>query len=263
MVGGPVKASMRLVGGERVIVTMPPLEETDLIAQAIPLDIQYEDDDLLLINKPAGMVVHPAKGHESGTLVNAVLAHCPDLPGIGGERRPGVVHRLDKDTSGLILVAKNDLALRYLQAQFKQRTVEKVYIALAVGHFRAGEALIDAPIGRDPRNRKRMAVIPPNASDASRPAQTKVRLIEYYGRYSLLECKPLTGRTHQIRVHLAFANCPIVGDKVYGGRKQTLLNTRHFLHASALTFNRPSDGRKMDFGIPLPQELADLLAELD
>ncbi len=258
--GVAVKASMRLAGGERVSVTLPSVEETDLIAQPIPLDIQYEDDDLLLINKPAGMVVHPAKGHESGTLVNAVLAHCPDLPGIGGERRPGVVHRLDKDTSGLILVAKNDQSLRYLQAQFKKRTIEKVYIALGEGHFRAGEAMIDAPIGRDPRNRKRMAVIPPNASDASRPAQTKVRLLDYYGRYSLLECHPLTGRTHQIRVHLAFANCPIVGDRVYGGRKQELLPDRHFLHAAGLTFRRPSDEKEMTFRIDLPEELKTVLA---
>jgi 23S rRNA pseudouridine1911/1915/1917 synthase len=208
------------------------------------------------------MVVHPAKGHESGTLVNAVLAHCPDLPGIGGQRRPGIVHRLDKDTSGLILVAKNDQSLRHLQAQFKKRTIEKVYLALGEGHFRAGEALIDAPIGRDPRNRKRMAVIPPNASDASRPAQTKVRLLEYYGRYSLLECRPLTGRTHQIRVHLAFANCPIVGDKIYGSRKHPLLPNRHFLHAASLTFKRPSDDQKLTFRIALPEELEDVLSQL-
>jgi 23S rRNA pseudouridine1911/1915/1917 synthase len=149
--GTAVKASLRLVGGERVVVEIPPVEETDLVAQAIPLDILYEDDDMLVVNKPAGMVVHPAAGHESGTLVNAILAHCPILPGIGGERRPGIVHRLDKDTSGLILVAKNDQALRHLQAQFKKRTIEKVYVALSEGHFRAGEALIDGPIGRDPR----------------------------------------------------------------------------------------------------------------
>lgn len=263
MGGATVKASMRLAGGERVTVTLPPVEETALIAQEIPLDIQYEDEDLLLINKPAGMVVHPAKGHESGTLVNAVLAHCPDLPGIGGERRPGIVHRLDKDTSGLILVAKNDQALRHLQAQFKKRTVQKVYIALGEGHFKAGQALIDAPIGRDPRNRKRMAVIPPNASDVSRPAQTEVRLLDYYGRYSLLECRPLTGRTHQIRVHLAFAHCPIVGDITYGARKQPLLPDRHFLHAAGLTFKRPSDEKELSFRIALPEALTRILDEIE
>jgi 23S rRNA pseudouridine1911/1915/1917 synthase len=260
--GTAVKASLRLVGGERVVVEIPPVEETDLVAQAIPLDILYEDDDMLVVNKPAGMVVHPAAGHESGTLVNAILAHCPNLPGIGGERRPGIVHRLDKDTSGLILVAKNDQALRHLQAQFKKRTIEKVYVALSEGHFRAGEALIDGPIGRDPRNRKRMAVIPPNAPASARPAQTKVRLLNYYGAYSLLECRPLTGRTHQIRVHLAFAGYPVVGDRIYGRRKQMLLTERHFLHAAGLTFERPSDGKEMSFWAELPEELSNLLAGL-
>ncbi|MFZ0545378.1 MAG: RluA family pseudouridine synthase [Candidatus Promineifilaceae bacterium] len=260
--GSAVKGSLRLSGGERVTVAIPPVEETDLIAQPIPLDILYEDDDLILVNKPAGMVVHPAIGHEAGTLVNAVLAHCPDLPGIGGERRPGIVHRLDKDTSGLILVAKNDHALRFLQAQFKKRTIEKIYLALSEGHFSAGEALIDAPIGRDPRNRKRMAVIPPNASARSRPAQTRVRLLDYYGSYSLLECRPLTGRTHQIRVHLAFAGYSIVGDQIYGRRKQILALSRHFLHAAGLTFKRPSDGREMSFRSDLPQELKELLDTL-
>lgn len=262
MGGTAVKGSLRLVGGERVAVTIPPVEETDLIAQAIPLDILYEDADLILVNKAAGMVVHPAAGHESGTLVNAILAHCPDLPGIGGEKRPGIVHRLDKETSGLILVAKNDTALRHLQAQFKKRTVEKVYLALCEGHFQAAEALIDAPIGRDPRNRKRMAVIPPNASAQSRPAQTRVSVVDYYGNYSLLECRPLTGRTHQIRVHLAFAGHPIVGDEVYGRRKQTLPLSRHFLHAAGLTFKRPSDGREMTFRAELPQELKAVLEAL-
>jgi 23S rRNA pseudouridine1911/1915/1917 synthase len=260
--GAAVKASLRLVGGEQVVVEIPPVEETDLIAQPIPLDILYEDADMLLVNKAAGMVVHPAAGHESGTLVNAILAHCPDLPGIGGERRPGIVHRLDKDTSGLILVAKNDNALRFLQGQFKKRTIEKVYLALSEGHFRVGEALIDGPIGRDPRNRKRMAVIPPNASATARPAQTRVRLIDYYGDYSLLECRPLTGRTHQIRVHLAFAGYPIVGDRVYGRRKQSLPLSRHFLHAGGLGFRRPSDGQEMTFRAELPEELKAVLEKL-
>lgn len=260
--GTAVKASLRLTGGEQVVVEIPPVEETDLVAQSIPLDILYEDDDMLVVNKPAGMVVHPAAGHESGTLVNAILAHCPDLPGIGGERRPGIVHRLDKDTSGLILVAKNDQSLRHLQAQFKKRTIEKVYLALSEGHFRAGEALIDGPIGRDPRNRKRMAVIPPNATANARPAQTKVRLLNYYGGYSLLECRPLTGRTHQIRVHLAFAGYPVVGDKMYGRRKQVLLAERHFLHAAGLVFRRPSDGKELSFRVELPGELSGLLERL-
>jgi 23S rRNA pseudouridine1911/1915/1917 synthase len=260
--GAPVKASLRLEGEEHVVVSLSPVAETELIAQSIPLDIRYEDEDILLVNKPAGMVVHPSAGHETGTLVNAVLAHCPDLLGIGGQRRPGIVHRLDKDTSGLILVAKNDQALHHLQGQFKKRTVEKVYQALGEGHFRAGEALIDAPIGRDPRNRKKMTVIPSNASAQSRPAQTKVRLLNFYDDFSLLECRPLTGRTHQIRVHLAFAGYPIVGDLIYGRRKQRLSLDRHFLHAAGLTFKRPSDGQELTFRIELPEELEELLRQL-
>jgi 23S rRNA pseudouridine1911/1915/1917 synthase len=185
--GAPVKASLRLEGEEHVVVSLPPVAETELIAQSIPLDIRYEDEDILLVNKPAGMVVHPSAGHETGTLVNAVLAHCPDLLGIGGQRRPGIVHRLDKDTSGLILVAKNDQALHHLQGQFKKRTVEKVYQALGEGHFRAGEALIDAPIGRDPRNRKKMTVIPSNASDNETSLRADLDADEAIGERDLFE----------------------------------------------------------------------------
>jgi 23S rRNA pseudouridine1911/1915/1917 synthase len=260
--GTPVKTSYRLGNSERVVVEIPPVEETDLVAEEIPLDILYEDIDMMVVNKPAGMVVHPAAGHSSGTLVNAILAHCPDLPGIGGEKRPGIVHRLDKNTSGLILVAKNDQALRYLQNQFKKRPVEKVYLALCEGHFHGREALIDGPIGRDPKNRKRMAVISPNTVAYGRSAQTKVRLLDYYGSCSYLECHPLTGRTHQIRVHLAFAGYPLVGDQIYGRRKQPLLPSRHFLHAAELTFERPSDGQKMTFRVELPEELKILLEKL-
>jgi 23S rRNA pseudouridine1911/1915/1917 synthase len=178
--GRPAKANLRLEGGEEVTVTLPEPEETELLPEAIPLDIRYEDDDMLIINKPAGMVVHPAVGHSSGTLVNAVLAHCPDLPGIGGEKRPGIVHRLDKDTSGLIVIAKNELALRHLQAQFKARTVGKQYLALVDGQVQPPTALIDAPIGRDPRQRKKMAVIPFGGSARSRPAQTQYDTITGY-----------------------------------------------------------------------------------
>lgn len=260
--GTPVKASYRLGGSERVVVEIPPVEETELVAEEIPLDILYEDEDMLVVDKPAGMVVHPAAGHPSGTLVNAILAHCPELLGIGGEKRPGIVHRLDKNTSGLILVAKNDQALRFLQNQFKKRTVEKVYLALCEGHFHGREALIDGPIGRDPKNRKRMAVIPPNSVAYGRSAQTNVRLLDYYGSYSYLECRPLTGRTHQIRVHLAFAGYPLVGDQLYGRRSRPLLESRHFLHAAELTFKRPSDGRVMTFRAELPEELQELLEQL-
>lgn len=260
--GRTVKASQRLEGGEQVVVLLPELKETDLVAEPIPLEILYEDSDLLVVNKPAGMVVHPAAGHETGTLVNAVLAHCPELPGVGGQRRPGVVHRLDKDTSGLILVAKNDQALRYLQRQFKKREVGKVYLALVDGRFPQKEALIDAPIGRDPHNRKKMAVIPPGSSASARSAQTEVVIVEFYGEYTLLECRPLTGRTHQIRVHLAFAGYPIVGDLAYGRRKQRLPLNRQFLHAAELSFRRPSDERQLTLRASLPADLQAVLEGL-
>lgn len=260
--GQPVKASLRLEGDERVDVTIPEVAETELVAQQIPLDIIYEDEDFLAINKPAGMVVHPAPGHEKDTLVNAVLGHCPQLEGIGGERRPGIVHRLDKETSGLILVAKNDLALRHLQGQFKRRTVNKTYLALVEGHIQPPQALVDAPIGRDPHHRKRMAVIAPGSSARSRTAQTEYKLVETLARHSLVACYPRTGRTHQIRVHLAFAGYPIVGDETYGRRRQELALERHFLHAWRLTFRRPSDDQEMTIEAPLPQDLQDLLARL-
>jgi 23S rRNA pseudouridine1911/1915/1917 synthase len=260
--GAPARASQRLAGGEHVAVTIPPAEPTDLVPEEIPLDIRYEDDDLVVVNKPAGMVVHPAAGHSRGTLVNAILAHCPDLPGIGGERRPGVVHRLDKDTSGLVVVAKNEPALRYLQAQFKQRQVSKQYLALVEGRFPQREALIDAPVGRDPAARKRMAVIRPGTSDRSRPAQTRVKVVAYLGEHTLLECQPITGRTHQIRVHPAHSGHPIVGDKVYGRRRGRLAPERHFLHAARLTFARPADGQSLTVEAPLPEELERIVAGL-
>ena len=258
--GQPARASQRLEGGERVHAVLPDVQESGLLAQQIPLQIVYEDDDLLAINKEAGMVVHPSPGHYEGTLVNAVLGYCPDLEGVGGERRPGIVHRLDKETSGLILVAKNDRALRYLQRQFKRRMVKKSYLALVEGHVQPPQALIDAPIGRDPHYRQRMAVIPPGSSARSRPAQTEYRLLETYGDYSLVACHPRTGRTHQIRVHMAFAGYPIAGDTTYGRRKQQLDLDRHFLHAQALTFRRPADDDEITLQAPLP---ADLQATLD
>jgi 23S rRNA pseudouridine1911/1915/1917 synthase len=260
--GALAKASQRLAGGEQVAVTIPAAEPTDLVPGDIALDVRYEDDDIVVVNKPAGMVVHPAAGHSRGTLVNAILAHCPDLPGIGGERRPGIVHRLDKDTSGLVIVAKNEPALRYLQAQFKQRRVGKQYFALVEGRFPQREALVDAPLGRDPAARKQMAVIRPGTSARSRPAQTRVKVVAYLGEYTLLECQPITGRTHQIRVHLAYSGYPIVGDKVYGRRRGRLTLERHFLHAARLTFARPADGRTLTVEAPLPDELEQIVAAL-
>lgn len=259
--GERVKAGLRLSGGERVVISLPEVVETDLEPQAIPLNICYEDRDLLVVDKPAGMVVHPAPGHDDGTLVNAVLAYCPDLAGVGGEKRPGIVHRLDKETSGLIVVAKNDRALNHLQDQFRRRSIEKRYIALVEGSIHPAEALIDAPIGRDPRQRKRMAVIRPGTSATSRPAQTRYRALTFYDDYTLVECEPLTGRTHQIRVHLAFAGFPIVGDTVYGRRKQRLKIRRHFLYAAGLRFAR-LDGVVIDLHAELPPELQSVLATL-
>jgi 23S rRNA pseudouridine1911/1915/1917 synthase len=260
--GRPAKANLRLDGGEEVIVTVPEPEETELLPEAIPLDIRYEDDDMIIINKPAGMVVHPAVGHGSGTLVNAILAHCPDLPGIGGEKRPGIVHRLDKDTSGLIVIAKNEQALRHLQAQFKERTVGKQYIALVDGQVQPSTALIDAPIGRDPRQRKKMSVIPFGGSARTRPAQTQYDTITGYDDYTLLRCELYTGRTHQIRVHLAYLGFPIVGDKVYGRRKPSMQLGRHFLHAAVLRLKRPSDNEELTIQAELPAELEAVLQQL-
>lgn len=260
--GQPVKASLRLEQSATLTITLPAIVDTELKPEAIPLDICYEDEDILVINKPAGMVVHPAVGHESGTLVHAILSHCPDLPGVGGEKRPGIVHRLDKDTSGLMIVAKNDHALRFLQKQFKERTVEKTYLALVEGDVQPPAALIDAPIGRDPRQRKKMAVIR-SQSFTSRPAQTSYELLTSFGDFSLLECHPHTGRTHQIRVHMAFIGHPLVGDVVYGHRKQKIQLERHFLHAAAITFLRPSDHEPLSFKTELPTELQVVLHHLE
>lgn len=260
--GAPAKASYRLEDREVITINVPEPTPTELVAQNIPLDIRYEDDDVLVVNKPGGMVVHPAAGHQSGTLVNAVLAYCPDLAGVGGEKRPGIVHRLDKDTSGLIIVAKNETALRHLQRQFKERRVGKRYIALVEGLFAQKRALIDAPIGRDPADRKKMAVIPPGSSARAREAQTKVTLGKLYQAHSLLTCEPITGRTHQIRVHLAFAGNPIVGDRIYGRRRSMPGLHRHFLHAAEIAFNLPSGDRPLALRAELPAELQAILDSL-
>jgi 23S rRNA pseudouridine1911/1915/1917 synthase len=261
--GALARPNLRLEGGERVEATLPPVAETGILAQAIPLDILDEDGDILVINKPPGMVVHPAPGHSEGTLVNAVLGYCPDLEGVGGERRPGIVHRLDRDTSGVIIVAKNDRALRHLQRQFKRRTVQKQYLALVDGHIQPPQAVIDAPIGRDPRHRQRMAVIRPGSSARSRKATTYYRLERSFEQHSLVRTEPHTGRTHQIRVHLAFAGYPIVGDTIYGRRKPSLDVAHHCLHAASLTFLRPEDDVEVTVEAPLPVYFQELLGELD
>ncbi len=257
-----VKANFKLKGGETVRIVMPKPVKTELLAEDIPLDIRYEDGDMLIVNKPAWMVVHPSMGHESGTLVNAVLYHCPDLAGIGGGLRPGIVHRLDKDTSGLIVVAKNDLALHHLQAQFKERSVDKIYVALVDGQIDPPEALIDAPLGRDPRQRKKMAVIPAHYSAKSRPAQTYYQTRTSYDDHTLVQCTLYTGRTHQIRVHLQYIGYPIVGDIVYGRRRQSIPLRRQFLHAEQLTLKRPSDNQPVSCTAELPSELQNVLNSL-
>jgi 23S rRNA pseudouridine1911/1915/1917 synthase len=259
--GERARASYRIQGGERLLATVPEVVEAEVAPEAIPLDIRYEDSDLIVVNKPPGMVVHPSLGHPGGTLVNALLAHCPDLGGVGGERRPGIVHRLDKDTSGLIIAAKHDHALWHLQNQFKQRTVAKVYLALVNGALQPPEALIDAPIGRDPRHRQRMAVVTNGRGDA-RPAQTLYRALGYYQAYTLVECRPRTGRKHQIRVHLAYIGFPIAGDALYGRRKDPLGLKRQFLHAASLTFRRPSDEQELQIEAELPEALQAVLGSL-
>ncbi len=244
------KASYRVQTGDVIHVRVPVVEPVVVRPEQAPLDIVYEDDDLIVVNKPAGMVVHPAYGHQAGTLVNALLAHCPALADEGQNERPGIVHRLDKDTSGLIIVAKNESSRRHLQGQFKRREVKKVYLALVEGQLTPRRGAIEAPIGRDRRQRKRMAVV-----REGRAACTAYRVVEYFANHTLLEVEPKTGRTHQIRVHLAFIGHPVVGDAVYGFRKQRLKVPRQFLHASYLGFRRPSDDQYLELQVSLPPDL--------
>lgn len=253
------KAGLMLEGGEQVVVDVPPARPIDLIPEDIPLDVIFENNDLIVINKPAGLVVHPAAGHAQGTLIHAVLAHAPEIEGVGGEIRPGLVHRLDKDTSGLIVLAKNELTQRFLQDQFQKRDVEKTYIALVDGHPKSAKGHVDAPIGRDPRERKRMAVV---SAAKGRHATTDYRVTESYEKHSLLEVNPHTGRTHQIRVHMSFIGCPITGDRVYGKRTPSLPLSRHFLHAFQLKLQIPGEATARLFEAPLPTELAETLRML-
>ncbi len=264
-----------------IVVHIPPPKPAELQPQALPLHILYEDEAILVVNKTAGMVVHPGAGHPDGTLVNAVLAHCPNLQGVGGERRPGVVHRLDKDTSGVIVLAKHDQAIRRLQQQFKHRTVQKTYIALVIGKLAPDEGIIDAPIGRHPRHRKRMAVVP-----QGRKAYSRWKVLKYLHQrsfdpkrqrpqddisfddaqddiiYTLVQVRPSTGRTHQIRVHLSWLGYPVVGDGKYGPSHPTLSAPRQFLHAHKLTLKHPQTEEAMTFVAPLPTDLEAILNDL-
>jgi 23S rRNA pseudouridine1911/1915/1917 synthase len=259
------KASYRVQVGETINVCVPPPEPATPRAEKIALDILYEDADLIVVDKPAGMIVHPAAGHRDGTLVNAILAHCPNL-NVGGAERPGIVHRLDSETSGIIVVAKNDTAMRDLQAQFKARRVHKTYLALVEGIVKPPHGKIDAPIGRDPKHRQKMAVV---TRGVRREAVTVYRTLASFdsaplrsGCYTLLEVEPQTGRTHQIRVHLAFLGFPVVADAIYGKKKNVLGLARQFLHAWKIAFTLPHSGRAVNFVAPLPADLRATLEEL-
>ena len=253
--GQPARPAQKVKAGDRIILTIPPAREANLSPQDLPLSVLYQDAALMVIDKPAGLSVHPGPGHPDGTLVNALLARCPDLPGIGGVLRPGIVHRLDKDTSGLMVVAKTEAAHRDLSAQIKARQVDKGYLALVVGIMEPPQGIIDAPIGRDPRHRQRMAVV-----SGGRAARTGYRTKQRGPAHTLLELQLETGRTHQIRVHLAYRGCPILGDRIYG--KASPLLSRHFLHAHRLGFRHPDTGESMQFQGELPPELAAVLPEL-
>jgi 23S rRNA pseudouridine1911/1915/1917 synthase len=250
------KPKFRMTPGEVVSVEIPPPQIDEILPDPIPLTIVYEDPDVIVVDKPAGMVVHPAPGHPRGTLANALLAHVPGIS-VGGSQRPGIVHRLDKDTSGLIVAAKTDRGRTGLVSQWEDRSVEKTYLALVAGSVADEEATIDAPIGRDPKNRQRMAVL-----RSGRPAVTRFRVVERFPNATLLEVSIETGRTHQIRVHLAFIGHPIVGDQVYGRPRPTDPKLdRQFLHASALAFQLPGGGA-LRLEAPLPADLLTALEQL-
>jgi 23S rRNA pseudouridine1911/1915/1917 synthase len=252
-----VKAGLKLNAGDRLTISVPPPAPTSLLPEAIPLNIVYEDDDLLVIDKPAGLAVHPAPGHASHTLVNAILSHLSSLPDTGDWQRPGIVHRLDKDTSGLMLVAKNSAAHLNLTDQFKARSVVKAYLVLVKGQLTPEDGVIEAPIGRDQRHPVRMAVV---AEGSGREARTEYHVVSYMGNYALLEIRPETGRTHQIRVHLGAIGYPVVGDKVYGVKSPHL--SRQFVHASLLGFHLPSSGGYVEFESELPPDLEQALRDI-
>jgi 23S rRNA pseudouridine1911/1915/1917 synthase len=248
-------ANYRVRAGETIRVSVPPPQPTDAQPEQIPLAIIYEDEALIVINKPAGMVVHPAAGHAHGTLANAVLGYAPGLI-IGNAERPGIVHRLDRDTSGLIVIAKTDDALKNLQQQFSGRTVHKTYLALAHGRVAVEQGKIDAPLARDPHDRKKFAVVN-NAS--ARAAVTYFRVLQRMPEYTLLQVEPQTGRTHQIRVHLAFIHHPVVGDTIYNRTRNRLGLARQFLHAWRIEFAHPRTGARLEFSAPLPDDLREAL----
>lgn len=269
--GTPAKPSLKLKGGEQVIVTIPPPLPAVPRAEQIPLTILHEDRDLIVINKPAGMSVHPGAGTSSGTLVNALLSHCDDLSGIGGEIRPGIVHRIDKDTTGILVVAKNDTAHNHLARQFREHSIKRVYLALVYGSPKADKGRIETAIGRHPVDRKRMS----SSARHGRHAVTHWKVVGRYGAVSALELRLETGRTHQIRVHLSEAGFPLLGDPVYGGsgrltglkdlHLRTLIRTlnRQALHARTLGFIHPASGQYQEYSTPLPDDMQRIIEYLE
>ncbi len=257
--GRTVKKNEKTVAGQILTVDLPEPEAVDIVPQDIPLDIRYEDDDVIVLNKPKGLVVHPAAGHADGTLVNALLYHCAgSLSGINGELRPGIVHRIDKDTSGLLIVAKNDFAHQKLAAQLADHTLARTYEAIVCGGVKDDSGTIDAPIGRHPTDRKKMAVTEKN----SRHAVTHYEVIARYRGYTHIQCRLETGRTHQIRVHMAFKGHPILGDMVYGHKKPELGMDSQCLHARELTFLHPRTDEPVTVRCELPEYFTEVLSKL-
>ncbi|WP_333880878.1 RluA family pseudouridine synthase [Lysinibacillus capsici] len=254
--GDAVKAKYKVKAGDIIAIDVPEVEELDVVAENLDLDIVYEDADVLVVNKPKGMVVHPAPGHMGGTLVNGLMYHCKDLSGINGVLRPGIVHRIDKDTSGLLMVAKNDTAHESLVNQLVNKTVTRKYIALVHGHIAHDKGTIDAPIGRDQKDRQKQAVV-----DNGKHAVTHFQVVERFGDYTLVECRLETGRTHQIRVHMNYIGFPLVGDPKYGPKK-TIDFGGQVLHAATLGFDHPSSGEYLEFETPLPADYEQLLNDL-
>ena len=250
--------SYKLAGGEDIAVTLPEPEPVEAVPQDIPLDVVYEDADVIVVNKPSGMVVHPAPGHPDGTLVNALLYHCAGtLSGVGGALRPGIVHRIDRDTSGLIIAAKNDAAHQYLSAQLADHTLARTYECIVVGALREDRGTVDAPIARHPTGRKRMAVVA-----GGREAVTHWEVIARYPGYTHVRCRLETGRTHQIRVHMAYIGHPILGDTVYGAKKEVPGLTGQCLHAVGLRFLHPRTHEVVELSCPLPEEFTRMLQKI-
>jgi len=253
-----VKANYKLKASDAIVLTMPEVKQLELMAEKLPLDVVYEDEDIIVVNKARGMVVHPATGNFSGTLVNALLEHCDDLSGINGVARPGIVHRLDKDTSGVMIAAKSDRAHISLAKQIKEHTASRRYLTILHGNIKEEQGVIKGPIGRHPTDRKKMAVTFVNSKEAT----TNFRVIERFGAYTLVECKLLTGRTHQIRVHMAYIGHPVVGDPKYGPERGHFAIVGQALHSAELTIEHPVTGKSMVFTANLPDDMEMILLDL-